>query len=111
MWSNANGNHPLDSFWPRRFLKFSGDAKPFEFSMVEKESSWLPFGSGANLWLGQQFAKLHCVVTLAIIVDSFECDILGTPEDLKLDLKKFRIEVLSLKSKVPARLRRRERSS
>jgi cytochrome P450 len=76
--------------------------------MAGKESSWLPFGSGANLCPGRQFAKIHCVVTLAMMVDSFDCDILSGSKALKPDLRKFGMGVLGPTGKVAARLRQRE---
>jgi hypothetical protein len=82
---DANGTHPVDTFWPGRFLKFPSNDRKAEFSMAGKESSWLPFGSGANLCPGRQFAK-----------------------DLKMDLTKFGMGVLGPNGKVGARLQRRQ---
>jgi cytochrome P450 len=107
-WTDANGSHPVDTFWPGRFLKYPSNDGPPEFSMAGKESSWLPFGSGANLCPGRQFAKIHCVVTLAMMVDSFDCDILSGSKALKPDLRKFGMGVLGPTGKVAARLRQRE---
>jgi cytochrome P450 len=105
---DANGTHPVDTFWPGRVLKFPSNDRKAEFSMAGKESSWLPFGSGANLCPGRQFAKIHCIVTLAMMADSFDCDILAEPKDLKMDLTKFGMGVLGPNGKVGARLQRRQ---
>jgi cytochrome P450 len=107
VWTDPNDLHPVDTFWPGRFLRYPKHGGPAEFSMMGKESSWLSFGSGANLCPGRQFAKIHCVVTLALMVDSFDCDVLAGPKDLKLDLRKFGMGVLGPSGKVSARLRRR----
>ncbi|KAF2446586.1 cytochrome P450 [Karstenula rhodostoma CBS 690.94] len=106
VWADANGMHPVDTFWPGRFMKYSSNNAPAEFSMAGKESSWLPFGSGANLCPGRQFAKIHCIVTLAMMVDSFDCDILAGPRHLKPDLGKFGMGVLGPSGKVGARIQR-----
>jgi cytochrome P450 len=55
----------------------------------------LPFGSGANLCLGRQFTKIHYIVTLAIITNSFNYDILARPKVLMPNLRKFGIGVVS----------------
>lgn len=108
VWADANGTPPVDTFWPGRFLRYSNDGGPAGFSMVGKESSWLPFGSGANLCPGRHFAKIHCIVTLAMMVDSFDCDIIAGPKDLEIDLTKFGMGVLGPRGRVGARLQRRQ---
>ncbi|KAF2821982.1 cytochrome P450 [Ophiobolus disseminans] len=106
VWSNTTNSHPVDAFWPGRFLKYTDDSETPRFFLVGTEGSWLPSGSGANLCPGRHFTKIHCIVTLAMMVESFDCDILAEPKDLKLDLSKFGMGVLGPSGKVGARLRR-----
>jgi cytochrome P450 len=108
VWTDTNNTHPVDTFWPGRFLKYTSDTGAPAFSMEGKESSWLPFGSGANLCPGRHFAKIHCVVTLAMMVDSFDCDVLAGSKALKPDLGKFGMGITGPKGKVAVRMRRRE---
>jgi cytochrome P450 len=108
IWTSAPNSPPVNTFWPGRFLKHNTSTSSVEFSTAGTEGSWLPFGSGANLCPGRQFAKIHCILTLAMMVDAFDCDILASPASLKLDLKKFGMGVLGPKGRVPARVRRRE---
>lgn len=108
VWSDTNDIHPVDTFWPGRFLKYTDKSESAQFSLAGTEGSWLPFGSGANLCPGRHFAKIHCIVTLAMMVEIFDCDILAGPKDLKIDLTKFGMGVLGPSGKVAARLRRRE---
>jgi cytochrome P450 len=108
IWTSAPNSPPVNTFWPGRFLKHNTSTSSVEFSTAGTEGSWLPFGSGANLCPGRQFAKIHCILTLAMMVDAFDCDILASPVSLKLDLKKFGMGVLGPKGRVPARVRRRE---
>jgi cytochrome P450 len=108
VWSDMNNSHAVETFWPGRFLKHTNDSDSVQFSLVETEGSWLPCGSGANLCPGRQFAKIHCIVTLALMLESFDCDILARPEDLKVDLSKFGMGVLGPSGKVSARLRGRK---
>ena len=107
MWSDTNDIHPVDTFWPGRFLKYANGSESAQFSLAGTEGSWLPFGSGANLCPGRHFAKIHCIVTLAMMVESFDCDILARPKNLKVDLSKFGMGILGPSGKVAARLRRR----
>jgi cytochrome P450 len=108
VWSNTNDVHPVDSFGPRRFLKYSDKSSSPQFSLPAAEGSWLPFGYGANLCPGMHFAKIHCILTLAMMVESFDCDIPAEPKALRIDLSKFRMGFLGPSGKVAARLCRRE---
>ena len=110
VWSDPTGAHPVDAFWPGRFLKCTDKSEPTKFSLAGTEGSWLPFGSGANLCPGRQFAKLHCIVTLAMMVESFDCDILAPSKQFKLDLGKFGMGVLGPSGEVAVRLRRKQQS-
>lgn len=108
MWSDTNDIHPVEEFWPGRFLQHTDKSDSMQFSLAGTEGSWLPFGSGANLCPGRHFAKIHCIVTLAMMVECFDCDILAGPKDLKIDLSKFGMGVLGPSGKAAARLRRRK---
>jgi hypothetical protein len=43
-----------------------------------------------------------------MIVESFDCNILARPKDLKVNPSKFGMGVLALSGKIAARVRRRE---
>lgn len=106
VWSNAKDSYPVDKFWPGRFLRNTRSG-PVQFSLPDTEGSWLPFGSGANLCPGRHFAKIHCIVTLAMMVDTFDCDILAESRHLNLGLSKFGMGVLPPSGNVAARMSRR----
>jgi cytochrome P450 len=106
VWSDANNTYPVDTFWPGRFLNHSDNSTLAQFSF-HSEGSWLPFGSSANLCPGRHSAKVHCIVTLAMIVDTFDCEILAGRKAMELDLRKFGMGVLGPRGKVPALLWRR----
>jgi cytochrome P450 len=108
VWCDSDDRHPVDAFWPGRFLKYPNDSKVAQFSLTGKEGSWLPFGSGANHCPGRQFAKLHCIVTLAMMVENLDCDIIAAPKNLKLNMSKFGMGVMGSSGKVTVRLRRRD---
>ena len=110
VWSsvnNASQPRPVDTYWPGRFLEMTDKKQPANFSLAGTEGSWLPFGSGANLCPGRNFAKMHCILTLAMMVECFDCEILAKPKDLMIDLSKFGMGVLGPSGKIPVRMRRR----
>lgn len=106
IWSDTNDIHPVETFWPGRFLKYTDSSEFPQFSLPA-EGLWLPFGNGANICPGRHFAKIHCILTLAMMVESFECDILARPKSFKLDLSKFGMGVLGPSGKVAVRICRR----
>jgi cytochrome P450 len=108
VWSGAKDSHPVESFWPGRFLKFIDPSDSPQFSLAGKEGSWIPFGSGANICPGRHFAKIHCIVTLAMMVQYFDWDILAVPKDLEVDLGKFATGVVGPCGKVAVQLRPRD---
>jgi cytochrome P450 len=102
--------HPTDAFRPARFLKPTGEAGTLQFSLAGLDGSWIPFGSGANICPGRNFAKMHAILTAAMMVDSFDCDVLARPAEIgKLDLSKFGMGVLGPAREIPVRIRRRDR--
>ncbi|KAF2637119.1 hypothetical protein P280DRAFT_521635 [Massarina eburnea CBS 473.64] len=90
VWSNTDDLHPVDTFWPGRFLKYTDVSESPQFSAR------------------RHFAKIHCIVTLAMMVEIFDCNILAEPKVLKVDQSKFGMGVLAPSGKVVARLRGRE---
>jgi cytochrome P450 len=104
VWSDTADRHPVDNFWPGRFLKYTDASNSVRFSLPATEGSWLPFGDGANICPGRHFAKIHCIVTLAMMVETFDCDVLAEPKNLKLDQSKFGMGVLGPTGKVAARI-------
>ncbi|PSN63612.1 cytochrome P450 [Corynespora cassiicola Philippines] len=107
VWCDGDGSHPVDTFWPGRFLERVGEGKSLRFSLQGREGSWIPFGSGANICPGRNFAKIHAILTVAMMVESFDCDILANSKSMKLKLSKYGIGVLDPEKNIPARLRRR----
>jgi len=89
-------------------LRYTNKSESAQYSLAGKEGSWLPFGSGSNLRPGRHFAKIHCIIKLAMMVESFDRNILARPKDLRIDLSKFGMGVLRPSDKVAARIRRRE---
>ncbi|KAI1413327.1 cytochrome P450 [Hypoxylon sp. FL1857] len=117
-WSTGlNNEHPVDQFWIGRFLRyppesFSGNASP-TFSTKELEGSWIPYGGGPRQCPGGHFAKRQILLTAALMVSLFDCEILEEGRDMREDftLKGFGSGVSHPAGKVPMRIRRRGRGN
>lgn len=111
IWCDVSGNlPPVEVFCPYRFIKPEGDGEPMRFTLSGTEGSWVPFGSGANICPGRNFAKIHSILTIAMMVESFDCDMLAPSKDVRSDLSKFGMGVLGLSGKIPVRLWKRAKS-
>ncbi|KAI1400296.1 cytochrome P450 [Hypoxylon fuscum] len=125
VWSTGLKNEcPVDQFWVGRFLKYpsksdSGNTKPHDsafsptFSTKEFEGSWIPYGGGPRQCPGRHFAKRQILLTTALMVSLFDCEILEEGRDIQEDftLKGFGSGVSHPAGKVPMRIRRRDRGS
>jgi cytochrome P450 len=81
----------LDEFWPERFLVPSasgknhdhGNASPdvkserVRFNDSNLSGSWTSFGGGEHLCPGRHFARNIGIVTLAVLLGEFECELVG----------------------------------
>lgn len=113
VWSTGqHGEHPVDQFWVGRFLKYphqDGERSTPEFSTKDFEGSWIPYGGGPRQCPGRHFAKRQILLTIALMVSLFDCDILeegrGVREDFSL--WGFGSGVSNPVDKVPMRFRRR----
>ncbi|KAI0532633.1 cytochrome P450 [Xylaria digitata] len=119
VWSTGEKNeHPVDKFWVGRFLKYPSrnikeslrahNSAP-TFSTREAEGSWIPYGGGPRQCPGRHFAKRQILLTIALMVNLFDCEILeggfGIKEDFSLN--SFGGGVSHPAGKVPVRIRRR----
>ncbi|KAK7753016.1 hypothetical protein SLS62_004965 [Diatrype stigma] len=117
-WSTGWENeHPLDQFWIGRFLKYppNNDATASTstptFSTKELEGSWIPYGGGPRQCPGRHFAKRQILLTTALMISLFDCEILEGGRDVQEDftLKGFGGGMSHPAGKVPMRIRRRVR--
>ncbi|KAI1825086.1 cytochrome P450 [Xylaria intraflava] len=117
-WSTGvNGEHPVDQFWVGRFLTYpeksggvpGGQASSPTFSTKGLEGSWIPYGGGPRQCPGRHFAKRQILLTIALMVSLFDCEILGDGKDVQGDftLNGFGGGVSHPAGKVPMRIRRR----
>lgn len=109
-WNTEDGKCPLDQFWVGRFLNYplKGDkGSTPEFSLKSLEGVWIPYGGGPRQCPGRHFAKRQILLTIALIVSLFDCEVLE--EDVREDfsLWGFGSGISNPVGKVPMRLRRR----
>ncbi|KAL2291309.1 hypothetical protein FJTKL_13926 [Diaporthe vaccinii] len=124
-WDTGLQNeHPLDQFWIGRFLKYppgseKGESKAQstapapEFLTKGLEGSSIPYGGGPRQCPGRHFAKRQILLTTALMVSLFDCEILEEGTDLKEDftLMGFGSGVSHAAGKVPVKIRRRDGSN
>jgi cytochrome P450 len=114
VWNTgARNEHPVTKFWIGRFLSDPAcAANARAFTTKELEGSWIPYGGGPRQCPGRHFAKRQILLTAALMVTLFDCEILETGKDVQEDvsLQGFGGGISKPASKVPIRLRRQDLS-
>ncbi|KAI0122342.1 cytochrome P450 [Daldinia grandis] len=95
-WNTGfNNEHPVNEFWAGRFLNYpsgsnlcNAQAHDFTpvFSTKEYEGSWIPYGGGPRQCPGRHFAKRQILLTTALIISLFDCEILEKGKTIQEDL-------------------------
>ena len=121
--TGVNNEHPTNQFWVERFLKYSSenagenkeprDSASPTFSTKDFEGSWIPYGGGPRQCPGRHFAKRQILLTTALVISLFDCEILDEGRDVQEDftLKGFGSGVSRPAGKVPIRIRHRYRDN
>ncbi|PLB54879.1 cytochrome P450 [Aspergillus steynii IBT 23096] len=131
VWNTRDGLHPLDTFWPRRFLVNPGDdgsgptkrhnpgvdsqlnteasrkPVPETFSLEGLDGVWIPYGGGQHACPGRILAKRIMLLTAAMIATMFDIELLGPESALEFVSPRFGFGVKKPAKKVPFRIRRR----
>ncbi|KAH8433492.1 cytochrome P450 [Aspergillus melleus] len=132
VWNTgASDEHGLDTFWADRFMKAAGDetsgprkhnmrvkspstpvhdphtASQAKFAPEDVEGSWIPYGGGPRMCPGRHFAKREIILTAAMMVSLFDCEVLADVRSLKMDMKGYGLGTLNAAGKVPVRMKRR----
>lgn len=124
-WNTGSENeHPVDQFWIGRFLTYpkknaDGNSQQFDspnspaFSTKGLEGVWIPYGGGPRQCPGRHFAKRQILLTTALMVTMFDCEILESGRNVQEDLtlNGFGSGMSHPAGKVPMRMRRRNRGS
>ena len=122
----AKDPHPLDNFWPERFIvdpsdprsgpvlppatkrQEQTDGKEPRYSMDGTAGSWIPYGGGSRMCPGRHFAKEEMIVMAAMFLTAFDIELLTKDGTfVETDMKYFMFGVMHPKGKIPARIRRR----
>lgn len=107
-WSSGDrGEHPPEQFWPGRFLRRNEETNSLEFSLTGTEGHWLPFGGGSHTCPGRFLTKRQNILSLALMVTMYDCEILASARDLEMDPKTYPLGAVSPRGKIPVKLRRR----
>ncbi|KAK5993560.1 Cytochrome P450 monooxygenase calL-like protein [Cladobotryum mycophilum] len=125
VWNaGANNEHPLDTFWAERFLKYENipgsgprksdikgprGANPGKavYAIEDVEGSWIPYGGGTRICPGRHFAKRDIIFTAAVMVTYFDIEILADVRSLPIDMRGFALGTMSVSGEVPYKIRRR----
>ncbi|KAI1179675.1 cytochrome P450 [Nemania sp. FL0916] len=115
-WNTGmNDEHPVDEFWVGRFLKYTSESVHDAPTYTTKglEGSWIPYGGGPRQCPGRHFAKRQILFTISLMVNLFDCEILGKGRDVQEDftLNGYGSGVSHPAGKVPMRIRRRDRGT
>ena len=105
-WNTEDNKYPADVFWGERFLRYPKDSSNPIFSMKDTEGSWIPYGGGPRQCPGRTFAKRQIMLTAALMVTLFDCELLDG-DKMDEDLKSFSMGIAHPATKVPVRIRRR----
>lgn len=124
--TGAHHEHHVDQFWASRFLRYpagqcaaekatkkqpsdaASSAAPI-FSTKHVDGAWIPYGGGPRQCPGRHFAKRQILLTTALFVSLFDCEILGEGRNISEDssLNGFGGGVSHPTGKVPMRMRAR----
>lgn len=99
--------HPVHHFWPGRFLKRNPETNELQFSLSGTEGHWIPFGGGPHMCPGRMLTKRQNILTLALMVTLYDCEILAGPDDLMMKSGMYPLGIIPPQGKVPVRMRRR----
>jgi len=89
LWENPETFDPTR--WERRFQNFGvegwGGYQPEKISGLypneyASDFAFLPFGGGERKCIGDQFAMMEATVTMAMVLNNFDFELIGTPEDV-----------------------------
>ncbi|KAJ0108222.1 hypothetical protein J7T55_000187 [Diaporthe amygdali] len=107
-WCTGNSSgHPVDQFWPGRFLQKDPESNALVFSLAGTEGNWVPFGGGAHACPGRILTKRANILALAVMVTLYDCEVLASDEELALNSGTYPFGSIPPRGNVPARIRRR----
>ncbi|KAL1612157.1 hypothetical protein SLS60_000381 [Paraconiothyrium brasiliense] len=121
VWETRPGaqDHPVEEFWPERFLNYDSlaadinpatEKQPPSISMKGLDGSFIPFGLGYNMCPGRHFAVRAVLCTAARFVHRFEVipqqHARGKWPEPKQDYKTFGYAICGPANEIPVLIRR-----
>jgi cytochrome P450 len=67
--------HPASEFWAERHIQYSNGTRTY--ALAGHNTSFFPFGGGANICPGRQYAKFEALTTVALIISRLDIELLG----------------------------------
>ncbi|KAF2279511.1 cytochrome P450, partial [Westerdykella ornata] len=141
MWNTGpSGEHPVETFYPERFLRYSSEknaklesridsvpgrrsgkqdspdpdlkssAQPI-FSLKNLEGTWIRFGGGSQMCPGQRLAKVEIFLSIALLVMHFDIELTVPSKEMSVDWSHFGTGVAKPAYKLPFQIRRRAASN
>jgi cytochrome P450 len=133
LWNTGNNNsHPIDTFWPGRFLvsqelsqvavggrrdsaislehdREAGDpnVQAPKFSTKGLDGAWIPFGGGTQMCPGQKLAKAEIFLAVATLLANFDIELKDPAVAMSVNWWHFGTGVAKPADKLPFRVRRR----
>ncbi|KAM4054663.1 cytochrome p450 [Hirsutella rhossiliensis] len=126
VWNTKDGTRPLEQFWAQRFLvdpsdessgptrKRPASAGPGDkahghvyFSTDGLEGAWIPYGGGQHACPGRVLAKRIMLLSTALLVSTFDVEILADEAALAFDSARFGFGVSKPCRPIRFRVRRR----
>ncbi|KAI9664061.1 MAG: hypothetical protein M1821_007552 [Bathelium mastoideum] len=129
VWNTKGNAHPLETFWPQRFLidpkdSSSGPTKKptrpsghpaadegVQFSAEGLEGAWIPYGGGHHACPGRLLAKRIMLLSCTLMATMFDVEILASNEAMEFGSPRFGFGVRKPNGKIPFRIRRRRNVS
>jgi cytochrome P450 len=112
LWETRPGaqNHPVEEFWPERFLDYSSEKQSPSISMKGLDGAFIPFGLGYNMCPGRHFAMRAVLGTAARFVHRYEvapqAQACGKLPDVEQSYKTFGYAICQPANEVPVLIRR-----
>ncbi|KAL4801045.1 cytochrome P450 [Aspergillus venezuelensis] len=131
VWSTGeNAEHPVDEFYIGRWLRARSppcssvtattQSPPppnptttpnpdlnLEFTTSASKGTFLPFGSGDHYCPGRRFAKVITLLCTALLVETYDVEILSDVKDVGMSMRNFGFGMLGPDRAVSVRMRRR----
>jgi cytochrome P450 len=110
-WETTRGGefHPVEEFWPERFLDYNTDDGEPIFSLKGLEGTFIPFGIGHYMCPGRHFSTRAILSIASLLMSGFDIELRDANRwvDSTRDYRSFGYSTLRPGKKTPFRIRRK----